>query len=824
MNGQYGSVTVSAGSEVQIAVSFRNAQTDKNVAIHSGYFFTVYDFDNELKGGGVEEVTISGYMYYRMSNTSSVIVHEDGNHSGRFTSSVYGTEEDNPKNPRQLSPMELDKSVTFGFPPDSPGFTIKISVSPGFSARNFEFTGFSALPCPNQAQCSSMKCPNGYEYTDDPDQRLCEGAQCTYPSDLKTCCQKIEWVGGPASCVSMLCPSGFELKIMAKDLQCVGEICMDKDAPTCCKPSQSFSSMCGLENQVVITEIEKISVSDGGHLVAKVANVFPNSNQTIDLKVTFEGLKTGADSPNAPGIAGPLAQVGLPAVKLFTADFRFLDPATGDVMGDNMPLYFITLFGGHKKGHDAAQRHVKINAPPGGLVKLAIAEDSDVEVESNNSFILGSVGAKEESMLAIMNLFALDDTARKKGISMLLNTSKFRIEITPLTEVDHEYEDGEKQGLRPTVFMEMQNGQKLTPSQNLSVDVDFAKQVIDATLLFGGASSLTCQSHATCGNYVCPSGFTLRENYHSLVCKGEACTADDYPTCCDCDPQAAFVMTPNQVKIASLGAPMPGDGTKHGEILIKNVFPNMKKKVNLRVRAIGDYWAGNATLNTMHDQFLNINVRTSSEATFRFEFQTDHGEPVRLPFNFVFSVFDLDQQEDGGGQEWVTVSNFAWYVLSNTSAVISGTEGEELVFHSSSFGAYWNNPSNPLALTDEHLQSSVSFMMLKDIAKFNVTVKVTDGFNGRNVLFAGQTNLVCSKREVCADYHCPRGKQLAHHADTKHCAGEVCTKADEAKCCMEVEVTDVAPLAVHEGEASLKKKHNSSRSHSSRHHSHSHRL
>merc|ERR1719157_174434 len=109
---------------------------------------------------------ISNYDFYMVTDTSSVVVDENGgsDHQGMFSSSVYGTEKDNPKNPKHLSDAESDKSVMFGFPEKSRGFKMHLDVSPGYSARKFEFTGFSVMPCPHTGQCKSMECPSGYEH------------------------------------------------------------------------------------------------------------------------------------------------------------------------------------------------------------------------------------------------------------------------------------------------------------------------------------------------------------------------------------------------------------------------------------------------------------------------------------------------------------------------------------------------------------------------------------------------------------------------------------------------------------------------------------
>jgi len=775
MHGKYGQITVSSGKDVTVRVSFRVHRTNEQVGIASGFFFTVYDFDNEVGNGGVETVTVSGYDFFTVSNTTTIHIAEEkggARRRGTFQSTVYGTEADNPKNPRKLSPTELDKSVTFGFAPNCDGFDMKLEVSPGFSARNFEFTGYSVLPCPQQGQCSSMQCPKGYDYRPDPDTILCEGAKCT-GKDVATCCQKHVYQSTRASCDSMVCPEDFDLKVGAVNLKCEGELCLDRDRDTCCKPSQSFSPMCTKENNFILTEISNMWI-EKGILTVKYDDVFPYLNHTINLKVTLTGVPLDMDLADVTSIKGSLSRVIMQNDSHVSADFHFVEPDTGlDVT--SMPDFFFTFLGG-SRSTGASPRRMTITSL--GLKQLTVSEDSLLDVENNQSFILGSLGPAEATKLETMSLFALDEKARRSAATMLLNTSYFRIVVDPVVPNSN--------------FLLDRTGGHAGKERRLTGSAGSN----DGALFFGGASSLTCKPRATCENYMCPSGFTLREKADSMVCKGEACTADDYATCCDCDPVAAFLMDPSRVAKSALGSLNDPDKT----MIISNVFPQWPgHKVNLRIRPVGEYFPGNQSQNALRGEFLNINMRTSSEATFRFEFVDDNDKLARLPFNFVFSVFDLDQQEDGGAQEYCQVTNADWYVTSNATLVGSDLENDVMVFHSTSSGREWDNPENARALADYHLASSVSFMMKKNLAKFNVTIRVTDGFRARNVLFAGQSNLLCSKREVCSNFACPRGKVRVKDALMKECHGGVCSSKDEDLCCRTAEVQDVPAAASQAG-------------------------
>lgn len=797
MHGAFGSVSVSAGAEVWVRASFVDTKTREPVRPgKTGFFFTVYDFDQEADGRGRETVSVSGYQTYSISNTSSIVVRENGKHAGSFESTVYGNGKDNPIVPMRLGDADWDKAVTFFFPAHAVGFLLGLSVGPGFSSRSFEFSGWSRNECPRNAECSSMQCPEDFVFRDDPDKILCAGEHCEYSADLHTCCVEKSALKA-AHCSSMICPLDFELKALGESY-CAGLQCTESDRDTCCKRSEAFSPACVPENRLILDAFDKSWSSERGHLVARYTNVLPHSNHSVNLKVTFNGLYASAQGSNAPRVWGMLTEVGLPNVSSVFADFHFLDAETGKTIGE-MPEYLVTLFGGRKKNKDTTPRRVHITSH--GPLEMETCENSNVHIEDNNTVVFGGMLAgHEEKQLSTMHLFALDDEAKKRAVSLRMNSSSFRLEITPVNTPDN----------TPwTNFIDAEVPTLLFPTEKPYSSAD-----IDSTLLFAGASSLTCQGHASCGNFVCPSGFTLRPNATSFVCKGEACVADDYTTCCDCDPKSAFVLLPSQIKEHTLGM----ENTHgRGTMLIKNVFPRSKKKINLRIRAVGDYWPGNVSLNTLQDQFLNLNVRTSSDAIFRFEFVSNHGELVHLPFNFIFTVFDVDMQGDGGAREEVSLNNYAWYLLSNETSVVSerDLDSGELFFHATHSAGPQDNPSNPRALTDTHLHQSISFMMLKNIAKFNVTVKIKDGFGGRNIAFAGQTNLICSKREVCSSYRCPAGKVQTTHANLKFCLGAMCGQADEERCCKEPAAEDAPPWSM-SGSKTLRTKrlHSSHSSHS----------
>jgi len=54
---------------------------------------------------------------------------------------------------------------------------------------------------------------------------------------------------------------------------------------------------------------------------------------------------------------------------------------------------------------------------------------------------------------------------------------------------------------------------------------------------------------------------------------------------------------------------------------------------------------------------------------------------------------------------------------------------------------------------------------------------------GRTILFAGSSNMICPTRGTCSNYQCPGGYVLKDSARWTACQGEVCTIDDLYTCC-----------------------------------------
>lgn len=778
MHGQFGRITVSAGNYVDLRVSFVLHDTDEVAPIEHGFYFTVYDFDQQRDGGGKETVRLSGFRSYSVSNTSSIVIEDEGGlyHRGIFSSNVVGTEEDNPKNPSKLTQDQVDKSISFSFPPNSSGFNLTLGVGEGWAARNFEFTGYSILPCPAQAQCSTLSCPPGWASKLDADFMLCEEPECNVQNDIETCCANQDH-SALATCASMLCPQGSVIRESAATEPCAELPCSDRDIDTCCMASESSSHMCGEPQRLVLANVVNTWVG-AGDVQVRYSDVFPYLNRTIDLKIRFSGVPTDLTSDNAPTITGSVVRVLLDeaSIRGVGVEFRFIEPEDGADVQD-MPEFYLTLFAG-SVGMDSIPRHLTLWSD--GVKKLSLPESSELVYQGNASFDLGIFSVADVSRFESMNMFALDPKAMRNGVTVLLNSSLLRLHIATghhtAADLDTDFSLSRIRGL--TTHADPGDSSS-TPHAS-------------GVLFFGGASSMTCNARAKCASHQCPSGFTQRANATSLVCNGELCGPDDDFTCCDCDHQAAMILDSGRVQSSKLGE-LTDPGYER-VMLIRDVFP-FWQRVNLRVKSLNEYFAGNASLNRVDGGFMNINIASGSSTTFLFAFVNDDGAMVRVPFHFIFSVFDIDQQDDGGAQESIEVGKSMWAAMSKESLVVSETVDGMQEFHSVENGMGWDNPSDPLHLNDYHLTNSVSFMMDEDIEKFNVTLRVRAGFAARNFLFAGQSNMLCSRKQVCENYRCPVGKVLVSDAALRTCLAAVCTALDETQCCSDDNLDDEPPQA-----------------------------
>jgi hypothetical protein len=132
-----------------------------------------------------------------------------------------------------------------------------------------------------------------------------------------------------------------------------------------------------------------------------------------------------------------------------------------------------------------------------------------------------------------------------------------------------------------------------------------------------------------------------------------------------------------------------------------------------------------------------VNQNTSVHLNFSFERTMPVTELITLPA-FYFSFFDLDHTIDRLAVESLQVSGYTSFGLTTpTDVAVDGN-----TFSSTVHGSGSDNPTDPLALTDEQRRRSVVFMF-ENTASFAVTMSAAfhSSGAGRNFLFNGDSNV-----------------------------------------------------------------------------------
>jgi len=724
-HGEYGVVNVAQDSYVNLTFKFVDSETGKRrIKLLDGYHFTIYDFDNQKDGHGVEIVTIGGFSQYSVSEGTTVTVGKAAGNMSTFQSTAYGDEKDNPESPFNLTKRDVDKTVSFFFSSQTNKFDLQLSVTKGWSGRNFEFTGYSTLPCPEVSLCSTFSCPDGWKRLSDANERMCKSMPCTDDDDLDQCCVPV--IQPPALCTTMVCPRLSILRPEADVVYCAGSECKATDTDTCC-----LEQNCEIKEQLNLSHVVTNNFAGSGPGSGEEAivfkNVFPYSGRSIDMHVSATKGHHLTWLPEQNGLFGHLGRVNLR--KNTTLQFQMMKGGTTDPAAPLDP-YFFSFLAFSQEGHGGLD--VRLDGAWGHI----ITTDDTKWATNDESKTLSSPRSTVLENLPL-NAYAFTAEQQRFVAGMEIDAVSFTMELNFTGDRDE-------------------------PANN--------------TFFFAGGSALGCPERKTCLHFECPTGYTLKENAAEEICSGVSCTEDDVFSCCDCDPTFSLEFGEMSILENTIGK---GEGGTE-EVLISDVFPHSGKSVGLRITAKGDYYPHNFTQNRLNGHFLELNAQSGSDAVFLFQFiDAIARKPFSAP-SFFFSAFDLDQQDDGGCRESVRIDQAEYAKMSPESDVIRDEEGW---FHSSEAGKSSDNPANPFALTQRYLDRSVTWMMPAGLTEFRVSFSVSAGWTGRNILFSGASNIVCPERALCTTHMCPEGMHLKPTADRNVCKKTVCAAEDTETCC-----------------------------------------
>lgn len=263
-----------------------------------------------------------------------------------------------------------------------------------------------------------------------------------------------------------------------------------------------------------------------------------------------------------------------------------------------------------------------------------------------------------------------------------------------------------------------------------------------------------------------------------------------------CDSGLDF--TGAQVLHSNLGGVGPDSGAA------TLVYGNVKKGTNLVVSAMSAYSPnslnaeGGARRNGVHQGFGVINLDSDSSVDLKFSFVDSESGTPKVIDSFLFTFFDGDHGMSHQSRESVTVSGFsAFKVKDDTSLEIieTATDDDSLAsgggvatFTSTMNGGKAGNPISPLTLNSIQEQKTAVFLF-EDKSEFLITAGES-GYakaQGRNILFAGASGLVCEEETKCSSMDCPAGSRHSPDAEFVVCTSIPCSDEDVESCCIEEE-------------------------------------
>jgi len=143
--GEYGLVSVKAGTKVTLRFSFRDPAT-KGAVIRKHPSLSFLDLDQGSPGLAIESVEIGGYTGKILSKQTEV--REEAVEGGltRFTATAVGAVVDNPSDPNLLTIQQKKRAVTLTFE-DTSELEATLACSSGTTDCDFMFSAGPALTC-----------------------------------------------------------------------------------------------------------------------------------------------------------------------------------------------------------------------------------------------------------------------------------------------------------------------------------------------------------------------------------------------------------------------------------------------------------------------------------------------------------------------------------------------------------------------------------------------------------------------------------------------------------------------------------------------------
>jgi len=250
----------------------------------------------------------------------------------------------------------------------------------------------------------------------------------------------------------------------------------------------------------------------------------------------------------------------------------------------------------------------------------------------------------------------------------------------------------------------------------------------------------------------------------------------------------------NSVSHSNLGGAGPDGGAED------LIFSDVAENTNLVITATSPYTpnmlnpTGGVLRNGARQGFGVINMASGSSVDLTLSFVDSLDGSPKVLDDFVITFFDSDHGMGHESRESITVRGMSSFVVDPDTSLIIDDDGASDValsagtgfatFTSSLRGSKEDNPVSPLSLSDLQARRSLVVLM-EGKSEFQITLSEVGYVNpqGRNIFFAGASNLVCDGEAKCSSYECPLGFELRQDAEFTICDSKPCSVIDHSRCC-----------------------------------------
>jgi len=255
------------------------------------FFLTVAGIDTGSSDNIVQSLKASGFHFYNVTESSSLLVEASSNANGakiaKVFAGIHASDREIPRSPSMLNDTQLDRAVSFLYKGTS-SVRLELRVGKGFGYRTFLISGNGNMGCPTQqAPCDTMVCPSSHRLKASASLLSCNSSQCTARSDLDTCCEPVAIKN-----------------------------CDPEETLTFSSENLLFSNLGGMGPHV-----------GEGKLV--YTNVFPKSRRYVDLVVTNISTYIPQNSAET-GVHGAFGAISMKAGSNTSFEFRLVDGSTGE--------------------------------------------------------------------------------------------------------------------------------------------------------------------------------------------------------------------------------------------------------------------------------------------------------------------------------------------------------------------------------------------------------------------------------------------------------------------------------------------------------------